>query len=85
MPETATAVALNVTVLQPTGTGRLAVHPGNILAPGASTINFKADQTLANNAILSLATNGDGTLAFSPFVVGGGTVHVIVDLSGYFQ
>lgn len=85
VPATATAVALNVTVLQSTGAGRLSVYPGNILAPGTSTINFKANQTLANNAVLPLATNGDGTLGLTPFVTGGGTVHVIVDLSGYFE
>ncbi len=85
VPETATAVALNVTVLQSTGAGRLAVHPGNLLIPGTSTLNFKANQTLANNAILPLASNGEGTLGITPFVIGGGTVHVIVDLSGYFQ
>lgn len=85
VPVTATAVAVNVTVLQPAGPGRVSAHRGNVLAPGTSTINFAANQTLANNAIVPLATNGEGTLALTPFLVGGGAVHVIVDVSGYFE
>jgi hypothetical protein len=39
----------------------------------------------ANNAMLSLALDGTGTLSLTPFVAGGGTVHGIVDISGYFE
>lgn len=85
VPATATAVAVNVTVTQPTGTGRLTLHPGNLAAPLTSTLNFAGGRTLANNAILPLALNGGGTLAVTPFVNGGGTVRVILDVSGYFQ
>jgi Tol biopolymer transport system component len=85
IPATARAVALNVTVIQGQGDGRLTLHPGNLSTPATSTINFAAGQTLANNAILALASNGEGTLGITPFVIGGGTVHVLVDVSGYFQ
>jgi hypothetical protein len=85
IPDTATAVAVNVTVVQPQGSGRLTLHPGNLSTPNTSTLNFKAGQNLANNAILALATNGEGTLAVTPVVSGGGTVHVIVDVSGWFE
>ncbi len=85
IPATARAVAVNVTVLQGQGDGRLTLHPGNLSTPNTSTINFTAGQTLANNAILPLASNGEGTLGITPFVIGGGTVHVLVDVSGYFQ
>jgi hypothetical protein len=85
IPATARAVAVNVTVLQGQGDGRLTLHPGNLSTPNTSTINFTAGQTLANNAILALASNGEGTLGITPFVIGGGTVHVLVDVSGYFQ
>ncbi|MES1241813.1 MAG: hypothetical protein ABUT39_09365 [Acidobacteriota bacterium] len=85
VPATARAVAVNVTVLQAQGPGRLTLHPGNLSTPNTSTINFPPGQNLANNAILALATNGEGTLGILPVVTGGGTVHVIVDVSGYFQ
>ncbi len=85
VPGKATAVAVNVTVIQPQGSGRLTLHPGNLSTPGTSTLNFSAGQNLANNAILALASNGEGTLAVTPTVSGGGTVHVIVDVSGWFE
>jgi Tol biopolymer transport system component len=88
IPETAKAVAVNVTVVQPSGAGFLTLHPGDIAPPATSTLNFEAGQTRANNAIQRLALNGAGTMAVTPFVsgVGGnGTVHVIVDVVGYFE
>ncbi len=85
IPPTATAVAANVTVTQTSAQGHLTLHAGDLPAPGASTINFAAGQTRANNAILPLAANGAGTLAVTPFVLGGGSVHVIVDVTGYFE
>ncbi|MES1244175.1 MAG: hypothetical protein ABUT39_21400 [Acidobacteriota bacterium] len=85
IPGTAKAVAVNVTVLQAQGAGRLTLHPGNLSTPNTSTINFPAGLNLANNAILGLATNGEGTLGILPVVTGGGTVHVIVDVSGWFE
>ncbi len=42
-------------------------------------------QTRANSAILQVAADGDGTIAIHPVVAGPGTVHVILDVSGYFE
>ncbi len=85
LPATARAVVANVTALQATGPGRLTLHPGDLAAPATSTINFSAGITRANNAMLSLALDGTGTLTLTPFVSGGGTVDAIVDVSGYFE
>lgn len=85
VPATARSVALNVTVLQPTGPGRLTLHPGDLAAPTTSTINFSAGITRSNSAILSLALDGTGTLSLTPFVSGSGTVDATVDVSGYFK
>lgn len=83
IPADATALALNVTVTQSTGGGFLILFPGDfLLVPNTSTINFQAGQTRANNAVVSMA--GDGTLAVRPTVTGGGAVHVILDVVGYF-
>jgi len=85
IPATARAVAVNVTVTQPTGLGHLTLYSGDAAPPLASTINFSAGQTRANNAIVSLTASGAGTLAARPVVLGGGTVHVILDVVGYFE
>jgi hypothetical protein len=85
IPATARAVVLNVTAVDPTGQGNLRLHPGDTGLPAASTLNFRAGETRANLAILRLALDGEGTLAVSPSVAGGGTVHVIVDVTGWFE
>ncbi|HEV7785152.1 MAG TPA: hypothetical protein VGQ28_07440 [Thermoanaerobaculia bacterium] len=86
MPATAKSVAINLTVTQPTGAGHLTLSPGDfILPPTASTINFAARTTRANNAILPLATNGAGTVVVDPVLIGAGTVHLIIDVLGYFE
>jgi len=61
------------------------LHPGDLASPLTSTINFAAGATRANNAILALAFDGTGTLAATPSVAGGGTVHLILDVSGWFE
>ena len=83
IPATARALSLNLTVTGATGGGHVILFPGGTAVPGTSTINFTAGATRANNAVLSLG--GDGTLAVKPFVSGNGTVHVILDVAGYFQ
>ncbi|MEA2691751.1 MAG: hypothetical protein QOJ16_1138 [Acidobacteriota bacterium] len=85
IPATAKAVAANLTVLQPTGAGHLTLYPGDVAAPLASTINFAAGQTRANNAILRLSLDGLGNLALSPVVTGAGTVKLVIDVNGYFE
>lgn len=85
IPETARAVAVNVTTLQSSGAGYLTLHAGDLAPLDTSTLNFSAGQTRANNAVLLLALNGGGSLAVTPSVEGDGTVHAIVDVIGYFE
>jgi hypothetical protein len=71
-----------ITVTQATMFGDLRVYAAGIVAPMASVINYSAGHTRANNGVLTLGAAGD-------FVVQSdqpsGTVHVIIDLAGYFQ
>ncbi|HYN22111.1 MAG TPA: PKD domain-containing protein [Thermoanaerobaculia bacterium] len=79
----ATAVALNITVTQPTGGGHLTVYAADLATPpGTSTLNFKAGDTRANNAIPMLS--GDGQLKIRPVIAPSGSTHVIVDVVGFF-
>jgi predicted RNA methylase len=84
VPLTATALALNVTVVSPTGDGFLTLHPGDVAPPATSSINFTAGRVLANNGVQSLAV-ATGTLAITPAVAGNGTVDVVIDVTGYFE
>lgn len=85
IPATAKAVSFNVTVSGATGLGHVTLWPGDLSQPTASVLNFSAGVTRANNAILLLETAGGGDLSAQAFVAGGGTVHLILDVNGYFQ
>ena len=83
IPVSARAVALSVTAVHPTGSGFLTLYPADQSAPLASTVNFSANQVLANNAIVLLSA--DGKIKILPLVGGSGTVHVVIDVPGYFN
>ncbi|HEX6863518.1 MAG TPA: pre-peptidase C-terminal domain-containing protein, partial [Thermoanaerobaculia bacterium] len=85
VPASARAVAVNVTAVSPSGLGYVAVWPANLAQPLASVVSFPAGWTRASNAILRLATDGTGNLAAQSSVAGGGTVHLVVDVTGYFD
>lgn len=85
IPETARALALNITVFNPTGQGNLSLGPGDAAPSGTSTINFLPGMNRANNAIVPLSLDGSASIAVRPLVVGGGTVHVILDVVGWFE
>ncbi|HEV7516835.1 MAG TPA: hypothetical protein VGR07_11085 [Thermoanaerobaculia bacterium] len=84
IPAAARAVAVNVTVVAPPQAGHIRFFPGNAQAPNAAALNFGAGQTRTNNAILMLASSGTGTLAVQSFT-SGGFLHLVLDVTGYFQ
>jgi hypothetical protein len=81
-PGTARALAVNLTVTNPTASGhlRLADTPW---PADTSTINFLAGQTRANSAVVTL--DPFGRLAANPVLEGSGTVDLILDVSGYLE
>ncbi len=80
IPADATAVALNVTVTQPTAAGFIAAAPAGTL-PNSSTVNFLAGQTVPNGAIVRIGDYGAITLRNSSI----GTTHLVVDVTGYYR
>jgi hypothetical protein len=81
IPADATVVAANVTITNPSAAGHLTFYPSGVSPPLASTINFRAGQTRANNAILPLSSAGDLDVSCG----GGGTVDFILDVYGFFR
>jgi hypothetical protein len=58
------------------------VYPAGSAVPATSTINYRAGQTRANNAIVPLGLSGDiNVVSGQP----SGTVHFILDVNGYFE
>jgi len=83
LPVGAKVLALNVTVVAGMTQGNVVVYPGDQGAPAASTLNFSPGQIRANSSITGLATNGAGTIAVTNRAAD--PVHVILDVTGYFQ
>jgi hypothetical protein len=75
-------VSLNLTVTDATSPGHLRLYPGDSALTLASSLNFSAGDTRANNAMSLLGAAGDLTV-FSGQA--SGSVHVIVDVNGYFR
>lgn len=86
IPNGAKAATLNVTITQPTEAGHLILWPSGGSQPGVSTINFvTGEPALANGAIVPLSAILGGDLSVQPFVWNTGTVHLVLDVTGYFQ
>ena len=79
----ANAVALNLTVTEPSTAGNCRLYPDPGALPLVSSINFTAGQTRANNAVVPLGPGG--TVTVYCVGVGPGSVHLILDLNGYFE
>ncbi len=82
VPPTAKSVALNVTATESTAAGFLTLYEAGILDPGTLSVAYRAGQTRANNAILGLDPLGRLTVKCNQ---PSGSVHVILDVDGYFQ
>jgi uncharacterized repeat protein (TIGR01451 family) len=86
LPWNARAFAVTVTVTDPTTAGYLKVYPAGIPVPNVSTINYGAGQTRGNNAVVGLRNAYFYPPSLSVKVVQpSGTVHVIIDVFGYFE
>jgi hypothetical protein len=73
------ALALSITVTQPTNPSFVTVWPTGAAMPATSTMNFGPGETVTNAAIIGV---GDGnTISLYNLA---GDVHVIVDITGWF-
>jgi hypothetical protein len=79
LPAGTTAVALNVTVTNPTAAGHLTVYPGGQPLPGVSNLNYVPGQTIPNMVVVPLGPGNTVT-----FYNSAGTVDVIADVLGHY-
>jgi uncharacterized repeat protein (TIGR01451 family) len=82
VPSDAKALSINITVTQATAGGDLRLYANGAPIPPASVINYSANQTRANNAVLALGTTGQFVLQSDQAT---GNVNVILDVNGYFK
>ncbi len=82
VPVGASSVAINLTATEATSLGNLRLYASGPPPTPFSLMNYSAAQTRANNAIIQLSAGGQAdALATMPTA---GTVHLIVDVFGYF-
>jgi hypothetical protein len=79
VPDGVTAVALNVTAVDPSADGYLTVFPCVADAPVAAALNYAAGTT-ASNLVLAAADGGDSVCIFTS-----AATHLVVDLNGYHE
>ena len=82
IPSGARAVTANLTVTLASGPGNLIVFPQPSPPPPTSTINFRAEQTRNNNAVLALGPGGEIVVRCN---MPAGTAHLILDVTGWFE
>lgn len=72
------AVALNLTAVNPVGSGYLTAYPSGSQRPGTSNLNYAAGRTISNEAIASVGSDGKVTVWVSA------ATDLVVDVTGYY-
>jgi hypothetical protein len=87
VPDGATAIVANVTVVSPTAGGFVSVRPGSATGtPTTSNLNFAAGAIVPNSVTVEVPTAGAGAGNVQIFYKGtpGSTSHILVDIVGYY-
>jgi hypothetical protein len=74
------ALALNLLVIVPAGEGFIKAWPVGVAQPNASTLNYKANDVLANSAVLKVSQT---TSEWNLYTVS--TTHFAADVVGYYS
>ena len=83
--DTADSVQLNITATGGSRGGFITAYDGAGTYTAASTLNYAAGQTVANNAIVEIGHTSSGLGEITLHNSGSGTVDLIADVSGYFD
>ncbi len=81
-PGDMTAVAVNITVVNPSAGGYITAYADGASRPGTSNLNYTQGQTVANSAIVPVAANGEIDLANVTSATG--STNLLVDVVGYY-
>lgn len=80
IPADTKAISLNATVVNPVGPGFLVLYPEGGALPSVSTLNYVANQIVANAAVVPLSAAGGISVTLG---VSGGDI--ILDTNGYYS
>ena len=85
IPADALAVAVVLTAALPADFGDLRLYPAGTPLPMASSINFAADHTRANNAVIQLGAGGRISVQCDMPTGSTGQTHFLMDAFGFFR
>ena len=77
IPDSATAVTLNLTIAQSIGPGSLTVYPCGSPRPDSSSLNYSRDQTVARLIVAVIGTDGNVCVWTQA------PTHLVIDVYGY--
>jgi hypothetical protein len=77
------AVAVNITVVNPSAGGYVTAYADGANRPGTSNLNYTAGQTVANSAIVPVAANGE--IDLTNVTSATGSANLLVDVVGYYS
>jgi hypothetical protein len=83
VPASATALSVNVTVTNATAAGEVVLYADGTALPSTSNVRFRPGVTRANSAIVAVSADGRAAIRIANATTG--TLHVVVDVNGYFQ
>ncbi len=82
IPAEARAVSLNISVVGPAVSGELLVYPEGTAPQAASTLAFRSGRIAASMTVVGVSTDGAG--AIQVWNQSAGTLHLVIDVNGYF-
>lgn len=85
IPSDAAAIAVNATVVNSRSQGWIALFPGSAPWPGVSNVNFFANDTIANGAIVPVSPGAQDLTVLAAAVSGPTVAYLQLDLTGYFK
>lgn len=83
IPESATAINFNATIIASGGPGYLTLHPAGTALPVVSSLNFVAGDVRGNAGVVKLGSTEPSLSAYLATAPAGRTAHLILDVTGY--
>jgi hypothetical protein len=80
----ANGVVVNLTATTPSANGWLTVFPTGTPLPTASNLNFLMGQTVPNLVTVKIGQSGKISINNTGMTLGSGSVHIIMDIVGWF-
>lgn len=79
VPSDAESVVVNITAVDPTGTGYVTAYPSGTSVPDASNLNVRRNQDRPNLAVVRIGADGAIRLTTRE-----AATHLLVDVQGYY-